>query len=399
MKNILWSGRSHNFTNFELNFLKKIIKEANPATQGKFLKLFEKSLENYLKVKNVFAVSSAAAALEIISILLNIKKGDEIIIPAHTYCVSAIPFIRNGAKIIWADIDFNTRVINFDDAKKKITKKTIAIVCVHLYGYAVNIPKLKRKINNKKIKIIEDCAQAMGAEVQNKKVGTMGDFACFSFHGQKNISTLGEGGAIRVKNSTLSKKVLGLRHNGHANFKKKRKHYWIPAMGNLDIDQPGFLPFKFTLTEVQCAAGYLLIRRLDKLNKIRIKRAKKFILAMDKFKELNFNKSFGNNRHVYHLLSAFFKPSKYFNRNNLIDILYNKYKIQCVVQYYPLYKYSLFKKVMKKGKICENTEKFYNNMISFPFHVYMNEKEFSYMIKKVKETIIFLRKKKNNIKF
>ena len=167
----------------------------------------------------------------------------------------------------------------------------------------------------------------------------------------------------------------------------------------MDIDQPGFLPFKFTLSEVQCAAGYLLIRRLDKLNKIRIARAKKFILAMDKFRELNFNKNFSKNRHVYHLLSAFFKPSKYFNRNNLIDILYNKYKIQCVVQYYPLYKYPLFKKVVKKTNNCENTENFYKNMISFPFHVYMPENQFSFMIKKVKEAIIFLRSKKNNIKF
>jgi len=398
MKSILWSGRSHNFTNYELNFLKNVIKKANPSTQGKFLKLFEKSLENYLKVKNIFAVSSAAAALEIISILLNIKKGDEVIIPAHTYCASAIPFIRNGAKIIWADINLNTRTIDFDDVKKKISKKTIAIVCVHLYGYAIDIPKLIKTINNKKIKIIEDCAQAMGAQVKKKKVGTMGDFACFSFHGQKNISTLGEGGAIRVKNLFLSKKVTGLRHNGHTNY-KKRKYYWIPAMGNLDIDQRGFLPFKFTLSEVQCAAGYLLIKRLDKLNKIRIARAKKFILAMKKFTELNFTKNFQDNKHVYHLLAAFFKPSKNFNRNNLIEILYKKHKIQCVVQYYPLYKYPLFKKVTQKTKICQNTEQFYNNMISFPFHVYMSQKEFSYMIKKVQESIIFLRTKKNNIKF
>ena len=97
--------------------------------------------------------------MEIIAILLKLKKGDEVIIPAHTYCASAISFARNGAKIIWADIDFKTRTIDIEDVKKKITNKTKAIVIVHLYGYAVDVNKFKRI--NSKIKIIEDCAQPL----------------------------------------------------------------------------------------------------------------------------------------------------------------------------------------------------------------------------------------------
>ena len=133
---IPWSGRSHDFEKKDLNFLIDIIKKADPLTQGKYLKMFEKSFANYLGKKNVYAVSSAASALEIIALLLDIKKKDEVIIPAHTYCASAIPFARNGAKIVWADIDFNTRVVDLKDIKKKINSKTKAIVIVHLYGYA-----------------------------------------------------------------------------------------------------------------------------------------------------------------------------------------------------------------------------------------------------------------------
>ena len=89
MKSITWSGRSHDYTNNEIKFLSKVIKSSDPLTGGKYLKLFEKSLSKYLKCKNIFAVSSAAAALEIISVLCKFKPGDEVIIPAHTYCASS----------------------------------------------------------------------------------------------------------------------------------------------------------------------------------------------------------------------------------------------------------------------------------------------------------------------
>ena len=120
---INWSGRSHNYTNKDISYLTKIIKTADPLTQGKYLKNFENVFSKYIGKKNVYAVSSAAAALEIISLLLKIKKGDEVIVPAHTYCVSAIPFARNGAKIVWGDININTRVIDIKDIKKKLLQK------------------------------------------------------------------------------------------------------------------------------------------------------------------------------------------------------------------------------------------------------------------------------------
>lgn len=391
---INWSGRSHNYSNKELTFLRNVIKKADPLTQGKYLKLFEKSFAKYIKVDNkkVFALSSAAAALEIIAALLKLKKGDEIIIPAHTYCASAIPFLRNGARIVWADIDFDTRVIDFQDVQKKISKKTKAIVVVHLYGYACDISPFVKICKKKKIKLIEDCAQASGAELNNKKVGTYGDFSCYSFHSQKNITTLGEGGMIYVKNNLLAKKVKGLRHNGHCDFNFKRKNYWQPAMGNLDLDIKDQLPFKFTLSEVQCASGILMLKRLDKLNKKRIKRAKKFVNSLRNFKNLIFNKSFEKRRHVYHLLSAYYKPHKSSNRDNLISIMFNKFKIKCAVQYYPLYRYSLFKKINKNNKICKNTDKFYDNMISFPFHEWMSDKEFNYLINSTKKSLKILEK-------
>jgi perosamine synthetase len=391
---INWSGRSHNYSKKDINYLVKIIKTADPLTQGKYLKKFEKDFSKYIKKKNVFAMSSAAAALEIIALLLKLKKGDEIIIPAHTYCASAIPFARQGAKIVWADINFNSRVVEIEDIKKKITKKTKAIMIVHLYGYMCDFENIKKFCKKRNIKIIEDCAQSLGAELRGKKAGTVADFSCFSFHAQKNITTLGEGGMLYVKENNLASKVPGLRHNGHCGFNFKRKNYWLPAMGNLDLDIKNKLPYKFTLSEVQCGAGIIMIKKLDYLNNLRIKRAKKFIKEFASFDELNFNANFKNKRHVYHLLSAYYKPSKKINRNDIINKLHKDYSITSIIQYYPLYKYPLFKKLGFKKANCPNTEIFYKNMISFPFHIWMPENQFNFMIQSLKKTLLHFRKKR-----
>jgi perosamine synthetase len=391
---INWSGRAHKFSNEDIKYLVRIIKDADPMTQGSYLKEFQKNFSKYIGKKNVFALSSAAAALEIIAALLKIKKNDEIIIPAHTYCASAIPFARSGAKLVWADINFNSRTIDLDDFKKKVTKKTKAVIIVHLYGYAVDFGEIINFCKKKNIKIIEDCAQALGAELNKKKIGTLGDFSCYSFHAQKNITTLGEGGMLFVKDKNLSKKVPGLRHNGHTNFKFKRKFYWKPAMGNVDSDINGQWPFKFTLSEVQCGAGITMLKKLNKLNDLRIKRAKKIINKLSQFNELNIFSPKGKRRHVYHLLSAYYEPKNKVNRDDLIKMLFEKYNIQCVIQYYPLYKYDLFKKNGFGKAKCLNTEKFYNNMISFPFHIWMTDNEINYLISSIIQSLIYLQKKR-----
>ena len=179
MYKIDWSGKSYNYSSKDFKILLKKINQSESFTQGKNLKIFEKDLSNYLKKKNIFAVSSAASALEIISLLLNIKKNDEIIIPAHTYCASAIPFAKRGAKIIWADIDLKTKVIDLEDVKKKITKKTKAIIVVHLYGFACDISKFLKL--GKKKKIIEDCAKLLEQIYEIKKSALLVIILVFHF--------------------------------------------------------------------------------------------------------------------------------------------------------------------------------------------------------------------------
>jgi dTDP-4-amino-4,6-dideoxygalactose transaminase len=247
--------------------------------------------------------------------------------------------------------------------------------------------EIKKIIKNKKIVLIEDCAQALGAKINNKNVGNFGDFAVFSFHAQKNISTLGEGGMLVVNNKKYQKYIPGLRHNGHRNFNKKID-YWLPAMVDVCEDIKGITPFNFPMMEVQAAVGSLLIKRADKLNSKRIRRAEKFIKSMKIYPFLNFQKKVKNFKNVYHLLPARLDTRDLkFNRNEFIELMSEKYEIKVIVQFYPLYRYDFFKKINKKKVSLKNTDLFFDNMISFPFHEWMSDEDFNYMIKSTHSAI------------
>lgn len=382
-KNFLipWSARSHNLNNFEISKIVKILKKGNVLTQGIWLKKFEEKFQKFIKSKGkAFGVTSGASAIELAASLLRLKKEDEIIIPSHTYCATALPFARYNCKIKWADIDLNTFCIDVNSIKKLINKKTKAVVAVHLYGSPCDILTIKKICKEKKIILIEDCAQSLGSKVHNTHVGNFGDFAIFSFHQQKNLTTLGEGGMLIVNNKKFQKFIPGLRHNGHREYKNKKK-YWIPAMVDVYKDLDGVTPFNFPMTEIQACSGFYLLDRLNFLNKKRNLRAKKIINSLKEFKFIKFQKIEANNYSSYHLLPAFFETKNTnFTRNKFIDLMSKKYGIQVIIQYHPLDKYHFFKKKYKSNLKLKNTYNFYNNMFSLPFHVWMSEKKFDYMI-------------------
>lgn len=389
---IKWSGRSIDYTQEEIDTVIEVMRTADPQTQGKYLQQFESDFSNYLGGQPCFGVTNATHALELIADLTGLKSGDEVIIPGHTYCASAIPFGRTGATLVWADIDPETFLVSFESIQKLVTNKTKAIVVVHLYGMIIpDITEIAKFAKSKNILLIEDCAQSLGAVLNGKSCGTFGDFAAFSFHGQKNITTMGEGGILTLKNTSLSGKVPGLRHNGHAPFLNKTD-YWKPAMSNVDLDLDGIWPHNFSLTEVQAALGSVLLKRIALLTKERRKRAQKFINSFNEFEELSFQKQNNSEAHSYHLLVAKYKSVKNGkNRDDLISILSKKFKIQVIVQYYPLYRYDLFKKMGYAKAICPVSDDFFDNMISFPFHIWMSENDFDYMIASVKQALIELR--------
>lgn len=383
---IPFGGRAHKYTSEEESVVLDVMRNGKTLTQGSYLNAFELKFAKYLDVEFAFATNNATSALEMAAQLCQFENDDEIIIPAHTFTSSAYPFARHGAKVVWADIDRDTRVVTLETLKKCISSKTKAIVVVHLYGFCVDMGEIIDFAKLHNILIIEDVAQALGTEVDGVKAGAFGDMSVFSFHSHKNISTLGEGGMLIVKNKALAEIIPMLRHNGHCTFDFERKNYWTPAMGNLEfpiLNSKTLWPNNYCLGEVECALGAKLLDRLDQLNNEKRIRANKFIDALSSYPQLKFHKV-ESMRHNYHLLVAecFFEI-----RDEFILQMAEKFGIQCVVQYYPLYRYKFYQNIGLEKADCPNTDYFFDNMISFPFEHQISDDDLAYIVDSTKKVL------------
>jgi len=389
---IPFSGRAHNYTKEEKNVLLEAVEDAVPLTQGKYLSKFENKFAKYIGANYSFAVNNATAALELTAQLCQFKNGDEIICPTHTFTASLYPFIKKGATPVWADIDSNTRVVSIDTLKKCLTSRTKAIIVVHLYGFCVDMNPIVEFAKENNLLLIEDVAQALGTEIDGKKAGTFGDFGIFSFHSHKNITTLGEGGMLVVKEKKYADIIPMIRHNGHCSWDIERDNYWTPAMGNVDLPQLNgeyIMPNNYCLGEVECALGAKLLDRLDEMNTQKRARAIVFMEELRKYNLLEFHEE-NSTRHNYHLLVAKVTDGK---RDVFMQKMSEDKSVQCVVQYYPLNRYDFYKKLGFGEANCPNSDDFFDNMVSFPFHHMMSDDDFDYMLSATKEVAFELENK------
>ena len=387
MFKIPFAGRSHKFEEDEIAALAELMRSGDPLTQGPHLKAFEAAFKDFLKTENhCFGVGCAADALEIAATLLNLGPDDEIIIPAHTYTASASPFAKRGVKIVWADIDPETRVVGVDTLAPLITLNTKAIMVVHLYGYAADMPAISALAKDHNLFLMEDCAQSIGAEVNGVKTGAKSDVSIFSFHAHKNITTLGEGGMLTVKRDDWAKLIPSIRHNGHAPFTRDHNDYWRPAMSNVVLpqhDDVAYMPSNYCMNEASALLGQMLLKRVDAINAVKRDRALKFIEAFEDNRELVFHRV-ESTRHNYHLLVA---EARGIDRDKFIRIMAEDHGIQCVVQYYPLYRYDLYKQLGYGNVSLPNTDRFFDNMISFPFHYMLEDHDLEQIILTAKKVL------------
>ncbi len=381
------------YTDEEIAAVVDAMRNADPQTQGRHQAEFERVFSAYLDHPHSFAVTSCTAAIELSALLCRLTTGDEAILPAHTFAASAIPFARTGARLVWADIDPNTRVVTAATIAPLITRRTRVIVVVHLYGLVCDMDPIMALARQHGLLVVEDVAQAMGARYLGRQAGSIGDFGCFSFHTHKNITTLGEGGMLTVASASHAALVPGLRHNGMRTYLPGRPRYWIPAMSDVDFDIDGLWPYNFCLGEVQCALGAKMLTRLDAINAERAGRAQRFIGAFEQYPELNFQRVPPGCGHSWHLLAARYDGGEWgASRDDLLDLLSVSAGLKAVVQYYPLYRYPMFKKAGFGEANCPETDRFFDNMVSFPFHQWMPDEQFDLMIDLVKSALDQLRR-------
>ena len=181
---------------------------------GNECKTFEENFAKYIGVKHCIGCANGLDALNLIIKGYGFKQGDEIIVPANTYIASILAISENGCSPILVEPDINTYNINPDLIEEKITKKTKAIMVVHLYGQAVQMKRIWEIAKKYNLKIIEDSAQAHGAYYENKRTGNLADAAGFSFYPGKNLGALGDGGCITTNDDELAEKVRAIANYG-----------------------------------------------------------------------------------------------------------------------------------------------------------------------------------------
>lgn len=223
------------------------------SSLGEYVNEFEKKFSKYIGCKYGVSTSSGTTALHLALKTIGIRKGDEVIVPTLTFAATAHVVVHCNAKPIFVDSDPITWNINPEKIEEKITKKTKAIIPVHLYGHPCDLDPILGIAEDYDLFIIEDAAEAHGAEYKKRKVGSFGDIGCFSFFGNKIITT-GEGGICVTDNEEIVEKMRILNYQGMDPNKK----YWHPFVG-----------FNYRLTNLQSAIGLAQLKKINKFIKIK----------------------------------------------------------------------------------------------------------------------------------
>ena len=324
------------------DFKKNILK--GDFILGNAVKKFEDKFASFCGAKYAIGCANGTDAITIALKSLDLPKNSEVIIPAMTYCSTAFAIINANLKPVLADIDYLKPTISINNIKKKINSKTKVIMPVHLYGSSSDLNGIKKIISNKKIVLIDDCAQAHGSYDDSikvrKKIGSTADISCFSFYPGKNLGAYGDAGIITTNNKKYYNIIKKIRNLGSS---RKFIHDYIGMNSRLD--------------NVQAS---ILIRKLSMLNINNKKRSKiaqyyKKNINNQKIKKLTYSKSC-----VYHQYVILVK-----NRKKLINLL-TKNKIPYGFHYpYPINKLHSLRKIFKNQKY-PNSERLGNECISLP---------------------------------
>ena len=269
---------------------------------------------------------------------------------------------------------------------KCLSSKSRVLVVPHLYGYGADMLSIMSLARKHGLIVVEDAAQAAGVRINDRMAGSFGDLGVYSFHSHKNVTTFGEGGMLVVNDPEFAEKVPMLRHNGHKPYSADRPDYWIPAMTDVvlpSLHGKSMWPINACLNEASCALGIRLLDRVDQINKEKRTRALKVIDELAEYSELSFHRE-ASERHNYYLLAAEMKPGL---RDRFIRRMAEHHRIQCVVQYYPLNRYPFYRDLGFGDAHVPNTDKFFDNMVSFPFSHLLRDEEIDAVVAAAKETV------------
>ncbi len=343
---------------------------------------FEKKFASYKGEPNALALSSCTAALHLALLISEIKKGDEVITTPMTFCATVNVIIHVGATPVLADIDPNTMNIDPEEVTKKITPKTKAVIVVHFAGRSCEMDQLQMICDNNKLLLIEDCAHAIESEFQKKKIGTIGDFGCFSFHATKNIVT-GEGGMFLAKDQTSLVKARklsshGMNSNAWNRYKKTFSHYY-------DIEEAGY---KYNMMDIQAALGIHQMKKLEVHQKQREKIWKFYNEELANLPvEIPAPVKRGD-QHARHLYTILIDEKKIGISRNVFLQKMHEFSIGLSVHYLSIPEHSYYqKKFSWQIDQFPHSKRVSQQTVSLPIYPKLKNKQISYIISCIKKLI------------
>ena len=344
--------------------------ESTHYIKGPEVKQFEENLGNYLNVKHVITCGNGTDALQIAFMALDLQPGDEVIVPAFTYVATAEAIALLKLIPVMVDVDPDTFNIDVNTIEKAITPKTKAIVPVHLYGQSANMEAIMLLAEKNNIYVIEDNAQALGAETffsdgTTMKTGTIGHIGCNSFFPTKNLGTFGDGGALTTNNPKLAERCRMISTHGQ---KQKYYHETIGCNSRLDTIHAAVLNIK--------------LKYLDKYITARKEAANYYY---ENLNDLDWLKLPQKTTSANHSFNQFTLIVKYGKRNALQEHL-KQNDIPTIIYYpLPLYKQPAFQQYSQDGFYLKNTEMLCNSVLSIPMHTELTKEIQSQVIQSIKE--------------
>jgi perosamine synthetase len=363
---------------------------ASAPSCGPKVKKFEEEFAAYCGASYGLAVASGTAGLQLAVIAARVEPGDEVITTPLSWISTANAAASQGAKIVFADID--PRTLNLDPASviRKITDRTRAIIVVHLYGQCCDMDPIVEAARERGILVIEDCAHAAGAEYKGRKSGTLGDIGVFSFHQQKNMVTLGEGGMLTAGRKDLYERMLSYRSLCCLTYDPKGKYLPLDEtkepMGKrywrLDFDDMGY---NFRMTDAQAAVGLAQLRKLDGFNARRIEIANQYCERLRGIRGLTLPYVSPDGKHVFHIYCVLVEPEFRLSKEDFMWELYTGKRIKVWSHYMPIHLTTAYRKLGHGEGECPVAEALYHKYVSLPIHPRMTEASIAYVTDSIRE--------------
>lgn len=346
--------------------------------------LFAKNFREYVKNDFSVATNSCTSALHLSLAACGIGPGDEVITTPMTFAATVNVIVHLGATPVFADIQDSWFNINPEEIEKKITSKTKAIIPVHFAGLACDMDAIMQIAKKHNLFVIEDAAHAAGTEYKGRRIGSIGDFTCFSFYVTKNLTTA-EGGMVTTRHEEKSKMIQRMGLHGldldawqrysHRGF----KHY--------EIIYPGY---KYNMTDVAAALGLVQLGKLDDFIDVRTKYAMRFEKELSSLSPIIIPSYHSDGRHAWHLYPIIIRPdSLKINRDDFIEALHRE-NIGSGIHYRAIHFQQYYRErfSFKRGDF-PNAEFISDNVVSLPLSPKMTDKDVDDTIEAVKKVILY----------